>query len=155
MLPGKNVLLNAQIYIAADKYHVSGFQDYIRPVLLGDLRNCEEELKPEEDHVMGPEERWHCTKSLQALLGALHLLLEQSHGEDKLRERLLGINWSLITAGPCRPPWVHFVKSHSEYAADVIAFQSQQDWQSKLLVIEEEIFRGDGTPGDDGQIVDQ
>ena len=147
--PGKNVLLTAQIYIAADKYDVSGLQDYIRPVLLGDLRYCEEELKPGEDVELGPEEGRAFRKSFSALFDAVHLLLEQSHGEDAVRTRLLGINWSLIAVEPYRNSWIQFFKTHPEYAVDVVTFQSQQDWQSQLLVIEDKIFgvvQEDGTP---------
>jgi len=158
MIPGKNVLLDTQIYIAADKYGVSGMQDYVRPNLLDNLRYCEEELRPEEDMELGPEERRAFRKSFHALLDSVHLLLEQSHGEDKVQERLLGIDWSLIAVGSYRDTWIQFVKKHPEYAADVISFQSQQDWQSKLLVIEDEVFgvvQEDGTSGGEGQNGDQ
>jgi len=104
------------------------------------FRFCEEELRPEEDQEMGPEEHPPFSKSFNAFFDAVHILLEQSHGEDKVRERLLGIKWSLTALEPYRNSWIQFFKTRPDYTVNVVAFQSQQDWQSKLLVIEDEGF---------------
>lgn len=160
MITGKRVLLSAQIYIAADKYNIAGMQDAVRPALLQDLEYCEEALGLLRGYDAVERETVYFSHSFTALCSTVHLLLEQSHGEDKVRTRLLGIDWSSIAVGTSRVQWIQFLRNHPEYAADVIAFQTQADWQAKLPPIDEEVYdveaaQDDGSHDEAWQQVDQ
>jgi len=134
---GLNAAHQAQLYIAAQMYHIPDLEAVVVSRLEAQLVKCQQDLPelspPWPVLVRTQEEIDRILESFKAFLDAIGTLLDKTSEDDVTKEYLWELDWGhFAPLGQYRAPWIAFVGKHPEYMVDMLASHTNSQYMYQI-----------------------